>query len=67
VCETVKGLQILWTKLKGVKTDGAPSKMGKKTGVIGRIRREMDKHPKFLHGTPVLLPPIVSLWKNVEV
>jgi hypothetical protein len=32
-----------WTKVNGVKTDGAPSRTGKETGSIDRIWREMGK------------------------
>jgi hypothetical protein len=34
----VKELELPWTKIKGVKTDGAPSVTEKKTGLMGRIR-----------------------------
>jgi hypothetical protein len=37
-------LQLPWTKLKGVATDRAPSMTGKKTYLMGGIRREMDKY-----------------------
>jgi hypothetical protein len=43
VFETTKEFELRWTKLKGVTTDGAPSMIGNKTGLMGRIRREMDK------------------------
>jgi hypothetical protein len=44
----MKDLELPWTKLEGVITDGAPSMVGKKTGLMGRIRREMGKqNPKF--------------------
>jgi hypothetical protein len=42
VCETVKEHWLPWTKLKAATTDGAPSKIGKKTDLVGRIREEMD-------------------------
>jgi hypothetical protein len=38
VCVTIKELYLPWTKLKEVTTDEAPSMIGKKTGLIGRIR-----------------------------
>jgi hypothetical protein len=38
VCETMKELELPWTKLMGVTTDGAPSMIGKKTGLMHRIR-----------------------------
>jgi hypothetical protein len=48
VCEAMKELDLPWTKVRGVTTDGAPSMIGKKTGLMGRIRREMDKqNPEF--------------------
>jgi hypothetical protein len=44
----MKELELPWTKLKEVTTDGAPSMNGKKTGLMGRIRQEMDKqNPKL--------------------
>jgi len=39
-------LQLPWTNLKGVKTDEAPSMIGKEAGLIGRIRQEMN-NPEF--------------------
>jgi hypothetical protein len=44
----MKELELPWTKLKGVTTDGAPCLIVKKTGLMGRIMREMDKeNPRF--------------------
>jgi hypothetical protein len=44
----MKDLELPWTKLKEVTTDGAPNMIGKKTGLMGRIRQEMDKqNPEF--------------------
>jgi hypothetical protein len=41
-------LELPWTKLKGVTTDKTPSMLGKKTGLMGKIRQEMEKqNPKF--------------------
>jgi hypothetical protein len=46
--EIMKELELPWIKQKGFKTDGAPSMSGKKTGLMGRIRREIDKqYPEF--------------------
>jgi hypothetical protein len=39
----MKELELPSTKLKVVTTNGAPSMIGKKTGSMGRIRREVDK------------------------
>jgi hypothetical protein len=39
----MKELELPETQLKGVATEGAPGMIGKKTGLMGRIRREMDK------------------------
>jgi hypothetical protein len=39
----MKELELPWTKITGVATDGAPGMIGKKTGLMGTIRREMDK------------------------
>ncbi|KAM9316753.1 general transcription factor II-I repeat domain-containing protein 2-like [Gastrophryne carolinensis] len=44
VCQTVNGLELDWAKLASVTTDGAPSMVGSKKGVIARINQEMDKH-----------------------
>jgi hypothetical protein len=43
MCEIMKALELLWSKLKGETRDWAPSIMGKKTGLMGRIMQEMDK------------------------
>jgi hypothetical protein len=44
----MKELELPCTKLKVVATDGFSSMLGKKTGLIGRIRPEMDKqNPEF--------------------
>ncbi|XP_069463365.1 general transcription factor II-I repeat domain-containing protein 2-like [Ambystoma mexicanum] len=44
VCQTLNGLELDWAKLASVTTDGAPSMVGSKKGVIARINQEMDKH-----------------------
>ncbi|XP_067318488.1 general transcription factor II-I repeat domain-containing protein 2-like [Anolis sagrei] len=53
VCETVNALNLDWAKLVSVTTDGAPSMVGSKKGVIARINQEMDKqnnsHPIAIH------------------
>jgi hypothetical protein len=41
--ETMKEFDPPWTKLRGVKTDRAPSIIGKETGLTGSIRRETDE------------------------
>jgi hypothetical protein len=44
----MKELELPWIMLKGMTTDGAPSMIGKKRCLMGKIRREMDKqNPKF--------------------
>jgi hypothetical protein len=44
----MKELELPWTKLNWVTTDRAPSMIEKKTYLMGRIRREMDKqNPEF--------------------
>ncbi|XP_077112974.1 general transcription factor II-I repeat domain-containing protein 2A-like [Ranitomeya variabilis] len=51
--KTVKDLELDWAKLSSVTTDGAPSMVGSKKGVIARIKQEMDKrnhsHPIAIH------------------
>jgi hypothetical protein len=49
MCETMKELELPWTKLKRVTTDKAPSMIGKKTGLKDRIRQETDKQNPELH------------------
>ncbi|XP_069469912.1 general transcription factor II-I repeat domain-containing protein 2-like [Ambystoma mexicanum] len=44
VCQTLNGLELDWAKLASVTTDGAPSMVGSKKGVIACINQEMDKH-----------------------
>jgi hypothetical protein len=45
----MKEYELPWTKLKEVTPDGAPSMIGKKTSLMDRIRREMDKKSPILH------------------
>ncbi|XP_073432233.1 general transcription factor II-I repeat domain-containing protein 2-like [Dendrobates tinctorius] len=49
VCQTVNGLELDWAKLASVTTDGAPSMVGSKKGVIARINQEMDKANALNH------------------
>ncbi|XP_069812872.1 general transcription factor II-I repeat domain-containing protein 2-like [Dendropsophus ebraccatus] len=42
VSQTVKDLELDWAKLASVTTDGAPSMVGSKKGVIARINQEME-------------------------
>uniref|UniRef100_A0A5F8GNQ2 HAT C-terminal dimerisation domain-containing protein n=1 Tax=Monodelphis domestica TaxID=13616 RepID=A0A5F8GNQ2_MONDO len=48
-----KDLELDWAKLASVTTDGVPSMVGSKKGVIAHINQEMDKHnhshPKAIH------------------
>jgi hypothetical protein len=44
----MKELELPWTKIKEVTTDGAASMIGKKIGLMGSIRREIYKqNPEF--------------------
>ncbi|XP_070256829.1 general transcription factor II-I repeat domain-containing protein 2-like [Myotis yumanensis] len=52
VCQTVNGLELAWAKLANVTTDGAPSMVGSKKGVIAHINQEMDKHN---HSHPIAI------------
>jgi hypothetical protein len=46
--ETMKKLELLWTRLKKVTTNRTPDLIGKKTDFICRIRQEIEKqNPKF--------------------
>jgi hypothetical protein len=55
------------TKLNEVRADGAPSMSGKKTGLMGGIRREMEN--KFQNSTrnSTTASSTNSLWKSSEV
>ncbi|KAM4021787.1 general transcription factor II-I repeat domain-containing protein 2A-like [Anomaloglossus baeobatrachus] len=73
--QTVKDLELDWAKLASVTTDGAPSIVGSKKGVIARINQEMDKQVRWLSRGRVLrhfydlLPQITDfmLSENKEV
>jgi hypothetical protein len=39
----MKELELLWTELQDVITDGSPGMIGKRTSLMGIIRREMYK------------------------
>jgi hypothetical protein len=47
--ETMKELELPWAKLKGLTTDRAPSIIGKRTCLMGTIKREMDKGNTEIH------------------
>ena len=53
VCETITQLNLNWSQLKGVTTDGAKNMTGANTELIGRINKEMEKvnaeRPMELH------------------
>jgi hypothetical protein len=68
VCETVKDLEVPWTKVNGVTPNGTPSMTGNKIGLMGRIRREVEKKKsQFFQETSLNHPPTVTLWRNFEV
>jgi hypothetical protein len=50
MCEKLKELELLWTKLKWVITDRTPNMTGKKTGLICTIRRNTSEKYRILHG-----------------
>ena len=50
VCHTIKELDLDWSKLASITTDGAPSMVGMFRGLIGRMNREMEER-----GLPALL------------
>ncbi|XP_066127213.1 general transcription factor II-I repeat domain-containing protein 2-like [Saccopteryx bilineata] len=52
VSQTVKDLELDWAKLSSVTTDGAPSMVGPKKGVIAHINLEMDK---LNHSHPIAI------------
>lgn len=52
----MKELELPWIKQKGFKTDEAPHMSGKKTGLINRIGREIDKK-----NTPNFTPNVDAL------
>ncbi|XP_075933644.1 general transcription factor II-I repeat domain-containing protein 2-like [Anarhichas minor] len=43
VCQTMEELDIDWSKLASITTDGAPSMVGASRGLIGRMNREMEE------------------------
>lgn len=43
VAETMNTLKLNWNNLRSMTTDGAPNMVGKKTGLAGRIKAEMEK------------------------
>ncbi|XP_042299832.1 general transcription factor II-I repeat domain-containing protein 2-like, partial [Sceloporus undulatus] len=52
ICRTVNGLELDWAKLASVTTDGTPSMVESKRGVISRINQEMEKHN---HSQPIAI------------
>ncbi|XP_042325950.1 general transcription factor II-I repeat domain-containing protein 2A-like isoform X1 [Sceloporus undulatus] len=52
VCQTVNGLELDWAKLASVTTDGTPSMVGSKGGVIACINQDMEKHN---HSQPIAI------------
>ena len=42
VCQTMLALDLDWSKLASITTDGAPSMVGAARGLIGRMNREME-------------------------
>ena len=50
VCQTMKELDLDWSKLASITTDGAPSMVGMYRGLTGRMNREMEER-----GLPSLL------------
>jgi len=43
VCQTMEELDLDWSKLASITTDGAPSMVGASRGLIGRMNREMEE------------------------
>lgn len=43
VCQTMEELDLDWSKLASIMTDGAPSMVGASRGLIGRMNREMEE------------------------
>ncbi|XP_033991047.1 general transcription factor II-I repeat domain-containing protein 2-like [Trematomus bernacchii] len=43
VCQTMEELDLDWSKLASITTDGAPSMVGATRGLIGRMNREMEE------------------------
>ena len=43
VCQTMEKLDLDWSKLASITTDGAPSMVGASRGLIGRMNREMEE------------------------
>jgi hypothetical protein len=64
VCETTKGLELPWTKLKEMTTDGSC----KGNRFVGENYARSEE-PKFQipNSTSLRHPPTVTLWKNFEI
>jgi hypothetical protein len=61
-------LELLWTKIQEMTTDGAPSMIEKKTGLRGRIRREKDRqNPEFYVELRCIIHQHSLCGKNFEV
>uniref|UniRef100_A0A3B4V0U4 Uncharacterized protein n=1 Tax=Seriola dumerili TaxID=41447 RepID=A0A3B4V0U4_SERDU len=43
VCQTMEELDLDWSKLASITTDGAPSMVGMSRGLIGRMNQEMEE------------------------
>ena len=43
VCQTIKELDLDWSKLASITTDGAPSIVGMTWGLVGRMNLEMEE------------------------
>jgi hypothetical protein len=54
-------LELTLTKLKGLRTDWAPSMIGKKTHLMKRINKKWTKKFHILHVTSLHHPPFITL------
>lgn len=52
VCQTMGELDLGWSKLASITTDGTPSMVGALSGLIGRMNREVEERG--------LTPPVTS-------
>lgn len=43
VCQTMEELDLDWSKLASITTDGAPSMIGASRGLVGHMKREMEE------------------------
>ncbi|XP_068602597.1 general transcription factor II-I repeat domain-containing protein 2-like [Brachionichthys hirsutus] len=64
VCQTMEELDLDWSKLASITTDGAPSMVGVSRGLIGRMKRETEELPNCLIHQQALCCKVLT-WDSV--